>query len=185
MAQHLFYSSCPIARRSTETFVERPFVGGEPQRFEFNRAILWLQESEAVLRFMHGDVELKHGSTHTDYYGYLSAADNLVDDAERASRTYGVTVESSLVIEIVTRVYQRPVIEPDEARQHNQTKPANHKSKWADVPDDWRKEVQVDGETLRPRLERLELGEEVVWSSKLSTDENAALIAAFKSRWPA
>jgi hypothetical protein len=183
MIHHLFYSSCPVVRRSTETFVETAFVGGAQRRFEFEREILWLQESEANLRFVHGGVELMHSGSHTDYYGYLSAARNVVDDAECALKKYGVTAESSLVIEVVTRVYQRPVIEPDEAKQHNRSKAANRKAQWADVPDDWRKEVQVDGEILHPRLPRHEVSEEVVWSSKQTNQENAEMLAAFQARW--
>ncbi|CAN7784500.1 hypothetical protein LJR175_008407 [Variovorax sp. LjRoot175] len=183
--QNLFYSSCPMVRRSSETFVEWSTIGGERRRFEFEREILWLQESEAVLRFVHGGEELRHESTHNDFYGYLTAAQGLDNDARRAAESYSVTAESSLVIEILSRVFQRPVVETEEARKYNLTKPQSHKSQWADVPDEWRKEEKVDGETLFPRLARIELGEEVVWSSKLSQDENAARLAAFKARWPA
>jgi hypothetical protein len=158
-------------------------VGGERRRFEFAREIVWLQESDAVLRFMHGGAELKQGSTYTDFYGYLSAAEGLLESAEREANEYSVTAESSLVIEIVSRVFQRPVIEPEEARKHNLTKPGNRKSQWADVPDNWRKEVTVDGEILCPRLERVELGEQVVWSSKVSPGENRVLLLEFRSRW--
>src|SRR6516165_212854 len=97
---NLFYSPCPVVRRSTETFVERTMVGGERRRFEFAREIVWLQESDAVLRFMHGGAELKQGSTYTDFYGYLSAAEGLLESAEREANEYSVTAESSLVIEI-------------------------------------------------------------------------------------
>lgn len=160
-------------------------VGGELRRFEFDREIVWLQESESVLRFVHGGEELKRGSTHTDFYGYLSSAEGMVDEAERAAKSYSVTEASSLVVEIVSRVYQRPVIEADEARAYNVTTPRGHKSRWAYVPDDWRKQTTVAGETLHPSLGRIDLGEQVVWSSKLSRGENAARMEAFRARWPA
>jgi len=180
---NLFFSSCPVARRSTESFVQRTMIGGKRRRFEFMREIVWLQESEAVVRFVHGGEELKRGSTHTDFYGYLSAAEGLIDDAERAAKEYSVSAASSLVIEIASRVFQQPVIEPDEARKHNLAKPGNRKSQWAYLPDNWRKEVMVEGETLCPRLERVELGESVIWSSKESPEGNEALLSDFKARW--
>ncbi|MDN8616423.1 hypothetical protein [Variovorax ginsengisoli] len=181
--QNLFYSSCPVVRRSTETFAEWTTIGGERRRFEFEREIHWLQESEAVLRFVHGGEELQHESTHNDYYGYLTAAQGLDGDARRAIETYRVTADSSLVVEIVSRVFQRPVVETGEARKYNLTKPQGHKSQWADVPDESRKEVEVDGETIWPRLARVELAEEVVWSSKLSRDANEAVWGDFRVRW--
>lgn len=180
---NLFYSSCPVVRRSTETFVEWSTVGGERRRFEFEREIHWLQESEAVLRFVHGGEELKHESTHNDFYGYLTAAQGLDGDARRAAEMYRVTADSSLAIEIVSRVYQRPVVETEEARKYNLTKPQGHKSQWADVPDEWRREAKVDGETVFPRLGRVELGECVVWSSKVSEEGNQARLSEFRSLW--
>ena len=180
---NLFYSACPVVRRTTETFVERLMVGGERQTFHFDREIVWLQESEAMLRFVHGGKEIKHGSTHTDFYGYLSAAEHLVDEGERTAQAFGVTTESSLAIEVVARLYQRPVIEPDEARRHNLTKPANHKARWGYVPDDWRKDVLVDGETISRPFAQIELAEEVVWTSKQTAGENKAILTAFQARW--
>ena len=180
---NLFYSSCPIVRRSTETFVEWLTVGGQRRRFDFEREIHWLQESEAVLRFVHGGEELRHESTHNDFYGYLTAAQGLDGDARRAAETYRVTAVSSLAIEIVSRVFQRPAIETDEARKYNLTKTQGHKSQWADVPDEWRTEAKVDGETVFPRLARVELAESMVWSSKLSEEGNQARFAEFRSMW--
>ncbi|WP_146039583.1 MULTISPECIES: hypothetical protein [unclassified Variovorax] len=170
-------------RRTTETFVERLLVGGERQTFHFEREIVWLQESEAMVRFVHGGKEIKHGSTHTDFYGYLSAAEHLVDEAARTAQAFSVTTESSLAIEVVARVHQRPVTEPEEARKYNATKPANYKSRWGEVPDDWRKDVLVDGEALSRSFARVELAEELVWTSKQTAQANQGLLAVFQARW--
>lgn len=178
-----FYSSCPVARRTSETFVEWTSIGGERRRFEFERPVVWLQQSEADVRFVHGGEELKRGSTHNDFYGYLTAAEGLQGSARQVAKTYGVTEESSLVIEIVTRVFLSPVIETEETKQYNLTKPRDQKSQWAYIPEDWRKEVQDGGETIWPRLENVELAEEVVWSTKHSAERNEELLSEFRERW--
>lgn len=182
MTAHI-HSSCPIARRSHETFVEWSTIGGERRRFEFNREVLWLQESESQIRFVHGGQVLKECSTYNDYYGYLTSADSLDKEAVREAQAYGITRQSTLVLEVVARVFQTPVIETEEAALHNRTKPAKAKSQWAHVPDDWRKEVFEDGQKIWPSLARVSMGEEVVWSSKLSEEASAALLQGFKDRW--
>lgn len=96
-----------------------------------------------------------------------------------------MTPESSLAIEIVSLVVQRPVIETEVSRKYNLTKPGGHKSQWAYLPDAWRVEAKEDGETVYPRLARVELAEEVVWSSRHSEEGNQALLSDFRSRWSA
>ena len=45
--------------------------------------------------------------------------------------------------------------------------------------------MKENGETVFPPLERVELGETVVWSTKHSASINNAALAAFKTQWSA
>ncbi|MBS0454085.1 MAG: hypothetical protein JSS14_22510 [Proteobacteria bacterium] len=108
---------------------------------------------------MHGGQVLTECSTYNDCYGYRASADSLEKEAAREAQAYGITRQSTLVLEVVARVYQVPVIEAEEAALHNRTKPAKAKAPWAHVPDHWGKEVFEDGQ--KPSLAHLSMEEEV------------------------
>lgn len=179
-----FHSSCPVAARTTETFVEYTSIAGERRRFEFTKPIIWLQESEAQVQFLHGGKLLKEGSTHSDYYGYLTSFRN--PNTEGIAAHYGITLESSLELVIVATVFRTPAIETDETRAHNLTRPPRRKPMYAQVPQSWCKEIDSeftpDGKAYPP-LDRVDQGKGVVWSSKNDPEQNRVLAEQFLQQW--
>lgn len=184
-----FRTACPVAKRTEEAFVQRVTIGGESKRFEHVKPIIWIQESESKIVFLHGGRVLREESTHTDFYGYLTSfrtGPDAVVNPEGIANAYGITRESSLELVVRTMVFLQPAYESPETIEHNRTKPTNYKPMYAHVPDDWRKEAEntlFPGELMYPRLERIELGTGIVWSSKNTPDENEALGEQFRQQW--
>ncbi|AGG89143.1 hypothetical protein [Rhodanobacter denitrificans] len=177
-----FYTSCPAVRRSIETFTQFILVGGETQRVEFTRPIVWIQESESQLLFLHGGEILEVGETHNDFYGYLSSMD-FTEEVARLMRKFQITAESSLELVVATRVAQRPARETEECVAYNVSRSPRHKAMYAYLEDDWRQHAVEDGEERLRRLGECMLGQAHTWSSRLSPDDNAALATAFVNRW--
>lgn len=177
-----FYTSCPAVRRTVETFTQFISVGGESQRVEFTRPIVWIQESESQLLFLHGGEILEEGETHNDFYGYLSSMD-LRESVNRLMRKFQITADSSLELVVATRVAQRPARETEECLAYNVGRSPRQKAMYAYLDDDWRQHTVEDGEERLRRLGTSMLGQAHTWSSRLSPEENAALAAAFISRW--
>lgn len=178
-----FYTSCKIAKRTQEALGQWADIGGERKRIEFTKEILWLQESESQVLYMHGGKVLKDASINNDFYGYLSSIKGAIEEAEAAASRFGVTQQSSLDVVVQTKVFLDPVMEIKETSEYNRTKKDTRKEQYAYVPNDWRKEVVVEGERQWPALERVELATEIVWSSKHTPEQNAALQETFASKW--
>jgi hypothetical protein len=180
-----FHTSCPVVRRSTEEFSQWVVIGGDRRKAIFEKAIVWLLESESVVQFLHGGELLTEGRHSNDFYGLLSSTDasaaglGLVQLAQR----YGITQESSLILVVETRVFERPAVEPAETIAKNKQQPKGYKLAYAQVPDDWRQERIVDGETTWPRLEQVEIASGVVWTSRNDEESNARLCADFVAQW--
>jgi hypothetical protein len=184
-----FRSSCPVVERTQETFVEHVTVGGERRRMEYTKPIIWIQESESQVQFLHGGEILKEGSTHNDWYGYLTS--HRQNNPEKIAAAYSITPESSLELVQVTTVKQIPATETAVTIEQNRTQHVNYKPLYADVPDAWRKEVQNEHfpddpkEKLYPRLEPRVLGTGITWTSKNTPEQNAELAARFIEQWAA
>jgi len=178
-----FYTGCPVAQRRAERFVQCVAAGGERLRVEFYRDVVWLQESESQCLFLHGDRVLKEGPKHNDFYGYLTSCDLDALSPHRLAEDYGINPESSLELRVRTKVYLRPAVETPETLQNNLRQPRSFKEMYAQVPDDWCQEVEINGERIFPSLQRKELGAAIVWSSRDSTVANALRLAAFKVQW--
>ncbi|MEY2117147.1 hypothetical protein [Rhodanobacter sp. FW106-PBR-R2A-1-13] len=177
-----FYTSCPVVRRTTETFSQSITVGGEIRRAEFTRSIVWTQESESQILFLHGGEVLEAGPTHNDFYGYLSSLE-FHDEVDRLMRKFGINRESTLELVVSTRVAQRPAFETEECLAYNVARSPRHKAKYAYLPDDWRQHTVEDGEERLSRLQECVLGQAHTWSSRLSPEDNAAGAAAFVQQW--
>lgn len=182
-----FYTNCPIVRRSREAFQQWVVIGGERQKVTFSKDILWLLESESVVQFMHGGELLMEGSRSNDHYGLLTSTDTTEGGlrVDEVVEQFSITRDSSLSVVVVTRVFERPVIETEETLRHNATRPATRKAQYEEVPDEWRQERTIEGEQ-EPRWSRLqpiELASDVVWSSKNDEESNVKLRDAFIEMW--
>ena len=177
-----FRTGCDVVERTQETFVQWVMVGGERQRAEFTREILWIQESETRTAFYHGGKELTDLSMHNDFYGYLTSCDDI--GTERVADTSKITPESSLDLIAKTTIFLHPAIETEATRSENEHQSPKYKKVYAYLPDDWRKEACVDGEVRWLRIQKKELASEVTWTSKNTPEENAALKQCFKNKWP-
>jgi hypothetical protein len=177
-----FRSQCPIVERTEETFVEYVSVAGERRRMEFTKTILWIQQSESVVQFVHGGKVLDETQRTNDYYGYLTSCEPSSPSPSDIAKAYSVTADSTLEIIVKTTVSKRPGAENQDTIAKNKANPT-YVPTYVDVPTSWRKEVVIDGETSWPTLESAELGEGVVWSSKNTPEKNAALLAAFRATW--
>lgn len=179
-----FQSRCPVVKRTQEMLNQWVDVGGERQRVPFAKEVVWIQESESVLQFMHGGEMLKPGSINTDFYGYLTSCDDMSPSPEREAARYVVTQDSTLELRVQTTVYFRPAMETQDMAEHNQNLTEERLGRYADIPGEWRLEsLDADGRKVWPMVARVELGSAVVWSSKNTEAENAALKAAFKDAW--
>lgn len=178
----MFYSACPVHSRVKETFSEFVRVGGESKEIPFDREIIWLQCSESHLEYRHGGRALDVStSTYNDFYGYLTSMDDL--DQLKVATSYGIDRTSTLELVVVTKVVLSPACETDATAERNRNAPPSYKTAYEYVPSEWRRPVVVDGEKIWPPIQARDLGEEVTWSSKNTPEENAALLAAFRTRW--
>jgi hypothetical protein len=180
---NVFRTSCPVVKKTVETFVDYVNVGDERRRVEFTKQIHWIRESESQLLYMHGGQVVETGATHNDFYGFLSSCNMDGPTPQQLATHFSVTTESSLEIVVKTTVFLRPAYESEECAEANRTKPENYKAKYAYVPDTWRKEVVVDDQTVWPTLEREELVTAISWSSKRTEAENAATVAELRRQW--
>jgi len=176
-------TTCPETR-TQEKFVQFLKVGASNQKFEFDHEIVWFHESESSVKFMHGGKLLKQGPTFNDYYGYLgSFSERNINDVMSIAADYGVTQESSLEIQLVVQLCQKPNIESEEDKISNAkvTHPGESRQ-YSFVPNDWRKAVKDDetGENLYLNIESVLAAEAVVWSSRNTPEQNAALANAFR-----
>lgn len=177
-------SSDPIAKRTLESFVQHTYVAGERIKHAFEREIVWLQSSETTLTFIHGGRVLKKGADTSDYYGYLTSFQSGAHDPQATADQYQVTENSSLEIQLVVRLFITPVFESDENKESNKAFAERKRRTFTRIPDEWRKEAVIDGETLFPALEAQDIDQAVVWSSKLTVAECDALAQAFRDKWP-
>jgi len=177
-------SNDPIAKRTLESFVQHTYVAGERVKHAFEREIVWLLSSETTLTFVHGGRVLKTGSANTDYYGYLTSFRPGGHDPQAAADEYQVNQDSSLEIQLVVRLFITPVFESDEDKESNKAFADRKRRTFTRIPEEWRKEVVSDGETLFPALEAQDIDQAVVWSSKLTAVECDALAQAFRDKWP-
>lgn len=180
-----FHTGCAVVERTEEVFVEHVNIGGERRRAEFTKPILWIQESETQLQYLHGGKVLQTGDINNDWYGYLTSLNDLRPGAH--ANDFGINTESSLELVLMTVVKQSPATETPETIAENLKRPANYKAVYLNVPDTWRKEggenALFPGEKLFLRLESRVLGQGVTWSSKNTPEQNVALAAEFKTKW--
>lgn len=179
-----FRTECPTSK-TTEKFVQFVEVGGTRQKAPFEREVIWVQESETALLFMHGGKIVRKGPVTNDYYGYLTSFTRTdAHSAELLAQEYGVSPESTLEIHLVTTITRKPCIETETDQAVNATA-AGLSRQYTPIPPAWRQEVVVDGELRYPDLEAVTVATGLVWSSKHSAEQNAGLAQAFAEQWAA
>ncbi|MDT8925222.1 hypothetical protein RBE51_20730 [Pseudomonas taiwanensis] len=179
-----FRTECPTSK-TTEKFVQFVDVGGKRQKMPFEREVVWVQESETTLLFMHGGKVVRQGPVTNDYYGYLTSFTRTdAHGAELLAQEYGVTPESTLEIHLVTTITRRPCLET-EADQVANGEASGQRRQYSHLPDTWRQETVVDGEVRYLDLEAVTVATGLVWSSKNAAEQNASLAQAFAQQWAA
>lgn len=174
-----FYTACPVVDRTNETFSQSVMVGGQQQAIPFTRKVLWLQRSEAQIRLVHGGRVVREGGVYCDNR-YLSSFENLDPQAE--ADLYGVTASSTLEVVVVVSIIQDPVIELQDASLTEAQ--ANGLAKRYDrVPSNWYQTTVRDGQMIYPTLKERKLGEETIWSSKNTPEQNAELKRTVIEKW--
>ncbi|WP_227461620.1 class II SORL domain-containing protein [Cupriavidus pauculus] len=176
---------CPVKETSQETFVENVMVGGVPHRMTFEKAVKWVQMSEAQASLYHGDALVRDVGSYNDFYGYLTCISADVSDADmaQAARRFHITRASTLELRLTCTVFLLPVVETEENAEFNRTRLPSQPAQYSRVPRNWWKELTEDGKAVTRVLDRVDLGHGTVWSSKNTPEENAALQAAFRQEW--
>jgi hypothetical protein len=163
-----FSTAARVVDSTNQNFVQHTFVGGEQVRNEFSKTILWLQETETQVMFVHGGNVLREGSTYNDFYGYMTSIEAANDEIVRLQKHFGITDESTITLLLTTKVFRLPALETDETRAENSRRPENYKKAYASVPREWLVETVCDGETQLQRLTQQVIATEVIWSSKMT-----------------
>lgn len=182
------HTTCPVVSRNIETFTSFVNVGGESQKMTFDRPILWIQESETKIQYLHGGKVLKEGPVYSDYYGYLTSfvPSREDDGAAHYAKEFEVDQDSSLEIRMLTQIHKIPLVETEEDRAYNAQNAGKQTRQYSHLPDDYRKEQKCEHSPsglYYPQLEKVLVAESVTWSSKLTPEENKALAEAFRAEW--
>lgn len=181
---------CPVVRRNVETFHQSSTIGGEHKMQAFERPVLWVQESSTQVVYLHGGKILMKGEDYSDYFGYLTSFRNRDDDYDKTSSAshYDITQDSTLEMQLITRIVQVPMIETNDDRAYNARAAEQDKltRQFSRIPEEWRKEMPCEDSPTRkyyPRLEPVLVVESVMWTSKRSAAENEAFALAFINEW--
>lgn len=189
-----FDTRCPVARREQTQLVERVTAGGRSWWEPFEREILWIRESRARCRALHGGEEIASFAQHHDFYGFLTSAEGAAADARRQADRFAVTPASSLVIVAEVEVFERPAMEhferdPEgfEARDRARMRERYGIERYANVPNEWRlpfPSPYPDLPDCRPGLDTVIVAPWApVWSSAEPDLDPGLVIAVLRRRW--
>lgn len=183
----IYRTRAPIVRTADVPIVHRVDVDGlgtiEPLRF--TRTIQWIRETETRWRMMIGDREVDHGSTHGDYYGFMTSWKDPVETAKEQS----VGLPAGVIIEVVTKITDLPVVDPPEWRKEGD---GSHRlgRQFMPVPRGWFVDDEATAAWLAaPADQQFEFTptpagapaepvEFIIWSSANTVPENMRLFEA-------
>jgi hypothetical protein len=160
-------------------------VGSTRQKFSFNHEVVWVVESETTVVFKHGGKVVRTGSVFNDYYGFLSSfGARPIQEVEAVARDFSVDAQSSMEIQLVTKLCKNPYIEREEDQATN-AQAGGETKQYSLIPTDWCIEISDDqsGESLYPALEMMLVSEQVLWSSKNTPEQNSDVANAFRLAW--
>ena len=84
--------------------------GKRAEALRVNEEITWIREMNAAITYLHGGKVVKQDSLHCDYWGFMTAADGLVEAARRTMDDYSVTAESTLEIAVRVGLVDTPTL---------------------------------------------------------------------------
>lgn len=116
------WTNCPIAEIKIMNLAERVLLDQNIDFKNLQQEIIWIRETESRISFWHGGIELKEGSTYSDYYGFFTSYDGAIEDVEKICLAYKITPESSLELKITMTIEQYPVIFNPEIKQNLNSK---------------------------------------------------------------
>jgi hypothetical protein len=165
------HSSCPVVRKGTMRLFESATVDGKSRYFPIEKDILWLRQSEAAIKFMHGGACIREHSTMTDFYGFLTSIEGALEDIKKMAPRIKLDAASTLSMEIEMILQEVPVREDlsKDGVDHNSR---YRRRQYLSVPNYhngnkyWYLEDctgRVDGPF--PRLEPVEIEKRVVYST--------------------
>lgn len=189
-----FDSRCPVVRREQTQLIEHVTAGGRSWWEPFEREILWVRESRARCRALHGGVEIASFGECHDFYGFLTSAESSVGDARRQAEEYSVTTASSLVVVAEVEIFERPALEfvdrdPEgfEARDRARMREKYGIERYARVPQDWRLPLPSpypDLPDCRPGLDTVIVAPWApVWSSAEPELDPGLVLEVLRRRW--
>jgi len=136
--------------------------------------ITWLREMNAAITYLHGGRVLKQESLHCDYYGFMTAADELFADFEHRKEAYAVTSSSTLEITIRLALEDIPTLGlAREDRGRKLFTPVGDRIYLGEgIPED--ADFLAIPWDERVRLESITHSVRDVWSSKRTREQNMA-----------
>jgi hypothetical protein len=171
---------------TTEELFEYATVGGEKKAINFDKEIIWTRTSETQLLYVHGGEIIKESETLNDFYGYLTSMDPKEMMIHEKMQHYGITAFSSLEMALHVTIYELPYVETERNRESNAridtkkqkktfTEPPHLKWYFSDRRDEEDHLISLQSKVLCKKQK--------VWSSKLTTEQNRAIIEEFKRQW--
>lgn len=143
--------------------------------------IVWVREMQAVITYIHGGRVLKQESLHSDYYGFMTAANDLIeDDLPILQRAFEVSADSSLEITVRLALEDTPTLGYVETEWSKRKYQAIGGGVFVagDISDEtdffaisWEEKI-----ALQPIIHSVA----DVWSTKRTDKENAKALAAYK-----
>lgn len=176
MQSQEFMTAGRVAGKTIEKlWGEAKHPSGKREMVEFEQEIIWVEETEAVVAFVHGGKDVETFGTYSDFHGYgtsVCGVGGAIAAARRVADRFNVTHESSAEVVVRQTTFLIPAIQAtsDHARELNAKADADPKwkRKFAHLPEEWRlrKEEKLESGEVNvwwPRPERRTIKEEVVW----------------------
>lgn len=140
---HVHHSRCPVVEEQTITMVAE--IGGAEARKAFD--VLWLRESETILRLVHRGAVINDIQTTTDFYGFLTSQEGAIADASLRAAEMRIDGRTELQVVAFLRVF-------DEPRLASRAEAFGGRVAYESIPDDWRLDEWNEeyGNRWRPRL---------------------------------
>lgn len=104
-------NEAPVEIRKTRVMMLLPRTALSPERFENGEMeVHWFHEVEYKAVVKHGGKMLHEGSTYVDNTLVFKGLNAAVDRARGMARHFGITAESSAVVELLVSVRRTPLV---------------------------------------------------------------------------
>lgn len=176
MQSQEFTTAGRVSRKSVETlWGEARHPSGKREMVSFEQEIIWIEETESVVAFVHGGEDVETFGTFNDFYGYGTSscgAGGAIATARSVAQRFGVTPDSTAEVVVRQTTFEIAAIPATSREALDLNAKADADPKWkrkfAHLPEEWRlrqEEKTESGEVhvWWPRPERRIIKEEVVW----------------------